>query len=172
MCNIHKKTYFTTKTIYKAVKKMQGRYFSFYSGFEIKLGPVDPEWSLSKLDSSIKCKWRASTWMGVRPYLPSMTLYNPDIVGKVTGFGKEKWAKLVFNKPRFQKPDVEFAILKMVLGGDIMKGDATGVAKFIPDKIVTWAGSEILSFEEIYSAPSLINLRNREVSKPADIIPI
>ena len=43
----------------------------------------------------------------------------------------------------------ERIILKMVLGGNIMKGTALNIAITIPDNHITFAGTEILSFEEI-----------------------
>ena len=171
MCNINKKSYFETKTVYKAVKKIDGRYFSFYSGFEIKVGSVDPNWTLSDENFvGIKCKWKPIIWLAVRPYLESMPLWNKNIVGKVTGFGSEKWARLVFEKTRFHKSNVDFAILKMVLGGDIMHGNAVGICRWIPDNVTTWAGSEILSFEEIYCVGSEFN--ERGIPKPKEVIPI
>jgi hypothetical protein len=154
MCNINSKTDLKTKTIYKAVKKYRGRYFSYFSGFEIKLGPVDLDWKVTKLAAIEGLEER--NLLHARPYNPTMEfLYNENMVGKTSGFGEEKWAKhLAFGRSRYHMKEVHLAILKIKLGGEIWEGTAAKIGAGIPVDIKTYAGTEILSFEELFSKPS------------------
>ena len=119
MCNINTKTDLKTKTIYKAVKKYNGRYFAYFSGLEIKLGPVDPNWKVTKFFKSFYSRER--NLLHARSYNPTMEiLYNSNMIGKTSGFGEQKWAKqLAFGKSRYRVKEIDLAILKIKLGGEI-----------------------------------------------------
>jgi hypothetical protein len=63
------------------------------------------------------------------------------MVGKCSGFENKTDAKVLGHH--------QTAVLKIVLGGEIWIGDASDIDSDIPDDHIVYAGTEILSFEEI-----------------------
>jgi len=130
MCNLKEKTDLKTVTIYKAVEKIGGKYYAFFAGTLIKLGTVEPQ---SYKNVHKRFKHRVDDW-----YIS----FNDNMVGKCSGFKMKSDAiRLADGK--------NDAVLKIKLGGEIWIGDALNIDMYIPDDHIIYAGSEILSFEEI-----------------------
>jgi hypothetical protein len=135
MCNITKKTDKKTVTVYKAVIKDGENYYAFFSGIKIGVGTVKPQ---------IDADYVKNIYL-YRGYFKHDSIYNENMVGKTSGFAKHKTAKLLLSECFY----TEAVILKMVLGGEIWEGNAEHIACEINPSEVVYAGTEILSFEEV-----------------------
>lgn len=131
MCDIKTKTNLTTKTVYKVVRKEDKDYYAYFSGFPIKIGKVDLHWDDKHNDNFMK-------------YNPASNLYNYIMTGKTSGF-----AKLISAQKLHKVLNYANVILKMKLGGEIWKGTGKNISDNISERIITYAGTEILSFKEI-----------------------
>jgi len=119
MCNLTRITKRKTATIYKAVEKYDGTYYSYFVGFPIKLGIVDG----STIDTDLIPRRFGFIPVG----------NNPLAINRTMGYVKLKDAIAdTVNCNHF---------LKMKIGGSIVEG------KFNNKSIL--AGSEILSFKEV-----------------------
>lgn len=146
MCNISQPTKFKTKTVYKVVRKVDDQYYSLFSLHHLEVGTVKP------IDSdevfSIKdVIFSDSAGTSVNDYLKKHSpIYNHHMEGRTSGFNSKRAAcDLIEDMSMFKNPMV---LLKVVLGGDILKGTAARCRSLNPNYI-TYAGTEILSMEEI-----------------------
>ena len=135
MCDISKKTNFKTKTVYKAVEKHCGKYYSYFAMKELQVGKVEPltKEELDNLHVGDACP--------AYVYLDTdSSFYNPHMVERVSGFALKEDAQVLAD--RF--------VLKIVLGGDIMKGTARRICgPMIPEHHIVYAGTKILSMKEV-----------------------
>jgi len=139
MCDINKKTNYTTRIVYKVVHKNGDNYYALYSGLPICIGNVDKRWRISKLKENIRDNYDFNS------FTPDTWTYNRNIIGKTTGFADLKAAKIL--KRESNREDK--TILKIKLGGEIWKGTSKNILSEYFDNHIVYAGSEILSFEEI-----------------------
>lgn len=132
MCKLIRKTKKETVTVYKTVLRVvheDGEYYTaFFSGVRIKLGKVKQQ---TRED---KCFHR---------YIPGTQHWNEIMVGKSSGFANLKPAI------KLGRCTKNSCVLKIVLGGEIWEGDASRIAIDIDFKEKIYAGTEILSFEEV-----------------------
>ena len=126
MCDINKKTKLKTKTIYKVVIQKDEEYLAVYSKMPISIGEIDKNFNCVS-----------------HPKISS--LYNENMIGRTSGFGSKKVAFLLKNHTWRS----DLVILKMVIGGDIMQGTTAKISGELPEHYTTYAGTEILSFEEV-----------------------
>jgi hypothetical protein len=132
MCNLKEKTELKTVTVYKAVEKHKGKYYSFFAGTKIEIGEVKPQ-----TPENI-CKEMRSNCATL--YSCDEPNYNEHMVGKCSGFEKKIDAQTLAEG---------LPVLKVVLRGEIWIGDATQIDSNINENSIIYAGTEILSFEEI-----------------------
>ena len=135
MCDISKKTKLKQVTVYKAVDKNfvypewegEGKYeyVSCFTYFPLRVGRVEKDSAYSE-------------GRGAR-------LYNQNMIGRVSGFVNKKYAKSLVSGSL----GTADAVLKIVLGGDIMQGTGKNISEDIPSRCKVYAGTEILSMEEI-----------------------
>ena len=141
MCDISKKTKLKTKTVYKAVLKIKRNYYSIFSGKKLTVGRVEP---LTKREARFYGRYVSRSPLNY--FDEDDWAYNPEMVGRVSGFGKMKDAMIQSNtcwaKGRGR-------VLRVVLGGDIMKGTCQKINLDINWPNPTYAGTEIISMEEI-----------------------
>ena len=129
MCNLKEKTDLKTVTVYKAVEKIDGKYYSYFAGTLIKVGTVEPQ-SIDNIHKSFKGRFLEGwSWH-----------HNKDMVGKCSGFKIEDDARILAESD---------TVIKIKLSGEIWIGDATNIDSDIDDDAVIYAGTEIQSFEEI-----------------------
>ena len=137
MCDIKNKTLLKTMTVYKAVGKTNtGDYISPFAHAPITTGKV-PFFTISE----IKNWW----------YNTSHPLH-----GKVSGFARKRDAEILSNHIKanpFAYPE-NMKILKIKLGGTILIGTTNMILheNILSWNHITYAGSEILSIEEIEEA--------------------
>lgn len=139
MCNVNIKTKYTTRIVYKVVNKIADNYHALYSGLPIRIGKVDARWKLSKLKEDILDNYDFIN------FTPVDWTYNSNIIGKTTGFANLKAAKIL-QKGTHREANT---ILKIKLGGEIWKGTSKNILSESFDNHIVYAGSKILSFEEI-----------------------
>jgi hypothetical protein len=140
MCDINEKTKFKTKTIYKVVEKHNDKYYSVFAAKEISVGKVSPLTPEEVIENLEIMGW---SYVDPREYThPVSPKFNDNMVGKTSGFAKIGPAKAL------QMGNEKEVVLKMVIGGDIMKGTSANIAGLDPNYI-TYAGTEILSMEEV-----------------------
>ena len=128
MCDIKEKTQFKTMTVYKAVRVSKGKYLSPFARTPINLGSV-PEFKKFEVVSDF---------------------FNPrhPLHGKISGFAKKQDAITLANDDCFPTPSMK--ILKIKLGGIILMGSTNNICyKLRTVNNITYAGSEILSIEEL-----------------------
>ena len=144
MCDISKKTRRKSVTVYKAVL-IDGKHFkSVFSRMIIKTGEV------SKRFLSHDKRHHDNDYSH---------LYNENMVGRTSGFKSKEDAfalakSMIENssemiKDQQTKLPYDVTVIKMVLGGNIMQGTTCMISDNISDKNKTFAGTKILSFEEI-----------------------
>jgi len=143
MCHLTTETKLTRKTVYKICHKVNGNYFGMFAGMLIEKGPVLDEecWRNKRPDDMHYSSY--NTW----DYL-----FNVLAVGRCSGFSSKRSIKNYFHSESayYNKTfGVTLAVLKMTLGGSIVKGDARGIAGMVSDKALIYAGTEIIDFEEI-----------------------
>ena len=130
MCDISKKSKFKTKTVYKAVVLCSdGTYLSAFAGAPLAVGLV-PNFRKDQL--------RYSGWFN-----PSHPLH-----GKISGFAQKQDALKLSEADYLLSHPIR--VLKIKLGGTILVGSTKGIdSQLIPPNHITYAGTEILSMEEI-----------------------
>jgi hypothetical protein len=121
-----------TVTIYKAVKKIRENYYSIFAGTKIELGVVKPQ--------SHKNTHRS--FRAYESFHIGHSFYNEIMVGKSSGF-------IEIDDARCLADENKEVVLKIELGGEIWQGDAEKISFYIPEHHILYAGTEILSFEEI-----------------------
>lgn len=150
MCNIRTKTDLKEVTIYKLVlqSKRNGGYYSFFAGFPIKVGPV-PIFRRRQVPVNLK---------GFNIYGRGQGLYNKNLRGRTSGFAAFQVAKTLADYDRnrnkkwgnvYNGNEGVIKILKIQLGGSIYEGTSASIADCISDFETVYAGSEILSIEEV-----------------------
>jgi hypothetical protein len=149
MCDISKPTKFKTKTVYKVVAKVNDRYRSVLSFSTLSIGKVMP---LTRLEALYGNQIGTDS---VNYLNEHDVFFNHNMVNRVSGFGRKDDAEVfmrdcgggdIIDIVREHFPVV---ILKLKLGGSIMEGTTNRIDKFIPNHHKTYAGTEILSMEEI-----------------------
>ena len=136
MCNISKKTKLKKVTVFTAVIKHKEDYYSYFSLKKLKVGKVIP----LTMEELNKCPVSTGS---AKDYLnPNEQFYNENMVGRVSGFATIDPANTLYDT--FGK-----VVLKVVLGGDIMRGTAKNVMERRYNKRVVYAGTEIISMEEV-----------------------
>ena len=139
MCDINKKTQRKTVVVYKVVEKKGGKYFSCLSGMRLNVGILNPKYRSRYIENQY---------------------FNTNMIGKTSGFKLKSDAILYCKEIRRKTPDYlagylpkikkgDLIILKIVLGGEIMEGTANNICESIRDDHITFAGSKILSFNEV-----------------------
>jgi hypothetical protein len=142
MCNLIKKIERKTVTVYKVVispNRLEG-YYACFSGVKIVVGKVKPQTN--------KIYDRMSKYMFPNDYTTRNTgwsrwMFSENMVGKSSGFAK------LSNARKLRSFRSNYKILKIVLGGEIWEGDASRIGSRIRYDERTFAGTEILSFEEV-----------------------
>lgn len=147
MCNINKKTKYKTRIIYKVCYKCGDNYYSIFAGMKIEIGKTADSIRLSHLPIN-------SRYIGFNQYEIGDGLYNDNLIGRTSGF-KDKEAAFKLLKRQYLIKDnnnvieAEPVVLKIKIGGSIFQGNSRLISLGFPNDKVTYAGSEILSFEEI-----------------------
>ena len=137
MCDISKKTRRKTVTVYKIVDKYKDEYYALFSGVPVKTG------------KAIKQNYsHASISTISQHYEENNCLYNPNMVGKCSGFELQEDA-YVFIGSAFEALAFYRRVLKVVLGGEIWEGTTKYISMLIPDDHKIFAGTEILSIKEV-----------------------
>jgi hypothetical protein len=144
MCDINKKTEYTTRTVYKVVHKFDDNYYALYSGLPITIGKVDAKWKPSKIqtiDIINACSFNS--------FSRDSHFYNSNMIGKTSGFADLKAAKIL-KQDTYQCGGI-MVILEIKFGGEIWEGSSRGILDDDFDDYIVYAGTEILSFKEIKS---------------------
>ena len=128
MCNLTKKTNLKTVVIYKAVRKIYDKFYGNIAGTEVKLGKVIPQQK-----QEFQFYW--ARWFKL--YTP---FYNKNMIGKCSGFATRENAHLLFGNN---------IVLKITLSRTIWRGTAKDISRDISDRAVIYAGTKILSIEEV-----------------------
>ena len=147
MCNINKKTKYKTRIIYKVCYKCKDNYYSIFAGMKIEIGKIADFIRLSHLPIN-------SRYIVFHQYKIGDWLYNNNLIGRTSGFkDKEVAFELLRRQLSFEDNNnvivAEPVVLKIKIGGSIFQGDSSLISHGLPNDKVTYAGSEILSFEEI-----------------------
>jgi hypothetical protein len=140
MCDISIKTRMKSVTVFKAAVEHEGEFYSLYSAKKLSVGPVKP-----LTVAEIKHGVTIDLYCG-NQYLPSAIWqwhYNEHMVGKVSGF------KLKRDAVTLAGSSSRKVVLKIVLGGEIMKGTANAISFDIPYENTTYAGTVIKSIQKI-----------------------
>lgn len=69
------------------------------------------------------------------------------MVGRVSGFRHRRDVNEFYKEQKRFEAGV--VLLKMTLGGVILKGDGSNIASNIPTDAITYAGTEIIDFKEV-----------------------
>ena len=135
MCNINKPLPEEVKEItgYKVVTKNHaGRYIGLYTHALVKVGKVADH------SKNIFIK---------RMYNPAQIhLYNENMIGRISCFKDLEAATLLGSNAR--NYCVDKRVLKITLRDGLMEGDSSRMYG-IEDSWVTYAGKEVVSFEEV-----------------------
>lgn len=144
MCDINKETKYKTRIVYKVCYKIDNKYYSYFAGMLIKEGKVE-----TRTQSPHKYLSLTIPEIRVIDYHQVESLFNKNLVGRTSGFANLNIAQIL--RLRLQHGDLKprVVLLKMKIGGSIFKGSTKNISISIPSDSVTYAGSEILSFEEI-----------------------
>ena len=152
MCDIKKETKYKSRIVYKVCYKIDDQYYSYFAGMLIKEGKVE-----TRTQSPHKYLLLTIPELGITDYHQGENLFNKNLVGRTSGFAsldiaeqfilRLKLQNINFYKLRYLKPRV--VLLKVKIGGSIFKGSTKNISFYTPSDGVTYAGSEILSFEEI-----------------------
>ena len=145
MCDISKQTDLKERVVYKTVVKHEGFYFSVFCGKLLTTGKVEPLKRSEALWMEELNKWRDA----LRYLQPEEYLFNPHMVGKVSGFVSKEITERFTASNNKVHSDLTHVTLKVKLGGDIMKGTAKRISYDISERAHTYAGTEILSMEEL-----------------------
>ena len=129
MCNLTKKTNLKTVVIYKAVRKIDDKFYGNIAGTEVKLGKVIPQ-----QEQNILFHW-------ARVFRSEHSAYfNKNMIGKCSGLATEENAHLLSGNN---------IVLKITLSGTIWRGTAKDISRDISERAVIYAGTQILSIEEV-----------------------
>lgn len=139
MCNLHSKTDLKEVTVYKAARKINGEYYSFFARSPVRIGKVIPQAKETMCSDILFDRYL---------YKPERWCYNLIMTGKCSGFQlKEHAFTLVNTRSWLREIENEIVVLKITLGGEIWMGNAEHIHMDIPDEDITYAGTEILDFE-------------------------
>ena len=147
MCDINKKTRIKRATIYKvAVKDKEGNLFSYFAGWPVKLGPVG--------------EFQKPGRLGDHSFTHHETcepLYNENLIGRTSGFAKLSVAKKLYDYNDYNRSDggdvsseSALSIVRLTIGGSIMKGSSAMISSSLPDYEVVLAGTEVFSIKEVF----------------------
>lgn len=138
MCDINKKTGLRRVVGYKVVQEIGGEFYSPFTGYWLRLGRMEREWT-------------PYLRYNARDYWPGAKLYNENMLGRVTVFKDLEPCWLMVYKR------IGLRVLEVELGGDIMEGTSKGMDGWFDvhgegesNRVyVTYAGEEIVSMKEI-----------------------
>ena len=134
MCNLNKITKRRSQIVYKVVRvSLTGEFISCFANSLVDVGNVAHLNSLSKE--------RMST------YLPTDFLFNRLAVDRCSGFERLSAAKDLLGSSHHSNE----IIVRIELGGVIVKGDALDISDSVDPECVIYAGTEIISVTEIKS---------------------
>ena len=137
MCDISKPTKLKEITVYKVATKSQSGYLSAFVEAPIKLGEVKPF---------------EMTGILVLKYGYNSALFNINMIRRSSGFkskeAAQKLADFFANNSEDENNNENLIVLKIKLGGSIMRGTSNYIGG-IDASHITYAGTEILSIEEI-----------------------
>ncbi len=144
MCNINKKTQKKSVVVYKVCRKMMdGNYYAYFSGMKIETGLV------KNMPFFFPKRAKNTHPFITYPKGDYSQFYNKNIVGKTSGFELLKIAKEFLKDTN---PRTSNVILKLTLGGDIMKGTGDRIVRNpIVNGAIVYAGTEILNVEVVYT---------------------
>lgn len=150
MCDISVKTNFKQKTVYKvAFQSKRGKLYSIFTYLPLVVGPVkDDRYKMMDYCRRIL----GETHDALRT---NTNLYNPNMLGKVSGFAKKGDAiTLAHNTGELShvsraRLSGKVVVLKIVLGGEILQGTTENVTHLISYYNLTYAGSVIKSIEKL-----------------------
>lgn len=135
MCDIKQKTQLKTMTVYKAVcKRRENNYLSPFALTPIQVGKV-PDFTLYFT-------------LHKKSYYQD---YQHPMTGHISGFARLKDAIICSELNCFKDKEGYMKVLKIKLGGSILMGTTANIANkhVLPWNHITYAGSEILSIEEL-----------------------
>lgn len=156
MCNLSDdvEVVLKTKTVYKICIKRDGKYYSLFSGMQIKKGRVkDMGWVDARDDTN---RFASMVMVGdwrVNIYHEDDTFFNHLAVGRTTGFACKSIAKMMQGEMYDESTTyggLDTVLLKMKIAGDLVQGTAetmTNDPKLKKAKV--FAGREILSVKEV-----------------------
>jgi hypothetical protein len=117
------------------VYKYRNQYYSVFTGWRFRKGKV-----VFDNTRPIGYSWNN--------YSVSDPLYNPLMVGKTSGFAKFSIAKKLCGDLSYFEDTL--VILRVILGGTILQGTTKNIhTDLIPEDEVTYAGTEVIDFEEV-----------------------
>ena len=131
MCNLNTTTNLKQQTVFKVVYKTKDGYKSCFAKSKVVIGKVIPQTERPKDGIYYKA-------------VPS--LFNELAVGRSSGFEKLEIATILAATYGSYS---NICILKIELGGSIVSGTALGIMNHKYDREIVYAGTEILSIEEV-----------------------
>jgi len=146
MCDIKiKREDLKTITVYKVVMRRfeedKPAYYSWFAGTPLKKGDVVAQ--TLQIFCTMQQIFRSRA---LKRYEPDKSHYNPHMTGKVSGFERKEDAFLLFANLPSNKIA---AVVKIVLGGEIMEGTAARVTGAVPHHHITYAGTKIKSITKL-----------------------
>jgi hypothetical protein len=141
MCNISKKLDAESVVAYKVVRVQDDMFYSCFSGYPFKVGKV----------GRVGDDWRIPVWGHDYSTLLMKYLYNENMINRVSAFKDMYHAEILRDEGiRWGDFHGTYKVLKIVLKGDLMEGTGANIGgskQF--DKAVVYAGTEVVSIEEI-----------------------
>lgn len=139
MCDINKKTKLKTVTVYKLCHKIGNKYYAYFSGMEISTGNV------------VNFKNTCDSHFLNRINKENSPIYNENMIGRTSGFKLKKDVEYLLEHIKKHNPfNCGKVILKIKLGGDIMKGSGKNIIMDdYLDSTITYAGTEIVEMQEV-----------------------
>jgi len=117
MCIITKKSRRKSFTGYKYCVKIGNRYFSFWTGVEYKIGPVE---GISPMDPSDKHHSHRKVGVGFAGYVQ----YNKNMFGKTGVYIRLKdcWKSFYWSDSKAQRQSGKIIYIRMTISGDLYNG--------------------------------------------------
>jgi hypothetical protein len=151
MCDISMETKFKSKTVYKvAFQSRNGRLYSPFTYYPLKVGKVKDDWE--KMQKMCRKILEGTHQV----FIKGSNMYNWHMRGMVSGFGLLSDAvamvnddSSVFSHTAMAKKKGRLIILKLTLGGKILKGSTKHICSTVPNNHVAYAGSVIKSIQKL-----------------------
>ena len=146
MCDIKiKREDLKTITVYKVVMRRIEEdvpaYYSWFAGTPLKKGDVVAQ--TNQIFYTMQQIFRSRA---LKRYEEGESHYNVNMPGKVSGFERKEDAFILYSELPSNKIA---AVVKIVLGGEIMQGTAARVTAAVPYHHITYAGTKIKSITEL-----------------------